>query len=164
MTVSESDVTCGKVWLPILGICALHLTHSCSAHSPAVNTHTHTLNTHPEEWAAIYAAAPGVAVGGSVPFCEGHLSRGNEGGEECRGPLEQEMDSFNLVNEAREAEFQMSNKTLLPSNKAEMTVTAATASDSLSVCTSILYLFYYPNMVVSFFLSVMFVWFATIYY
>ncbi len=39
------------------------------------------------------------------------------------------------------------NKTLLTSNKAKMTVTAATASDSLSVRTSILYLSY-PNMVV----------------
>ncbi len=30
------------------------------------------------------------------------------------------MDSFHLVNEARETEFQMSNKTLLTSNKAEI--------------------------------------------
>ncbi len=43
---------CGQVWWPILWICALHLAHS-SAHR-----HTHTVNTHPEQWAA-NAAAPG---------------------------------------------------------------------------------------------------------
>ncbi len=53
-------MTYDQVWWPILGICALHLTHpKC--------THTHTVNTHPEQWAVIYAAAPGGAVGGSVP-------------------------------------------------------------------------------------------------
>ncbi len=37
------DVTCGQVWCPILGICALHLTHP-SAHTQQweVNKHTHT--------------------------------------------------------------------------------------------------------------------------
>ncbi len=50
---SESEVTCGQVWWPILGICALHLTHS-SAH-----THTHTINTHPEQWADILLWHPG---------------------------------------------------------------------------------------------------------
>ncbi len=36
---SESDVTYGQVWWPILGICALHLTHpKCT--QTAVNTHT----------------------------------------------------------------------------------------------------------------------------
>ncbi len=45
-------------------------------------------------------------------------------------PKEQEMDSFNLVNEAREAELQMSKQDFInQSNKAEMMVTAATASD-----------------------------------
>ncbi len=43
-----------------------------------------------------------------------------------------------------------------------MTVTAATASDSLSVCTSILYLLYYPTLVVPVFYRLCFVWFATI--
>ncbi len=52
----ESDVTCGQVWLPILRVCALQLTHPKCTHT-AVNTHT--VNTHPEQWAAIYAAAPG---------------------------------------------------------------------------------------------------------
>ncbi len=37
------DVTCGQVWWPILGICALHLTHP----SATTNTHTHT-HTHRE--------------------------------------------------------------------------------------------------------------------
>ncbi len=31
---SESDVTCGQVWLPVLGICALHLTHPKCTHTP----------------------------------------------------------------------------------------------------------------------------------
>ncbi len=39
----------------ILRICALHLTHpKCTHTHTAVNTHT--MNTHPEQWAAIYAA------------------------------------------------------------------------------------------------------------
>ncbi len=42
---SESDVTCGQVWLPILGICALQLTHPKCTHT-AVNTHTHREHTH----------------------------------------------------------------------------------------------------------------------
>ncbi len=37
----KSDMTCGQVWLPILSICALHLSHpKCT--QTAVNTHTHT--------------------------------------------------------------------------------------------------------------------------
>ncbi len=36
---SESDVTYGQVWWPILGICALHLSHPKCTHT-AVNTHT----------------------------------------------------------------------------------------------------------------------------
>ncbi len=57
----------------------------CSAFNPSkVHTHssehTHTMNTHPEQWAAIYAAAPGEQLG--VRFlAQGHLSRGIEGGE-----------------------------------------------------------------------------------
>ncbi len=37
------DVTCGQVWWPMLGICALHLTHP-SVHTQqwVVNKHTHT--------------------------------------------------------------------------------------------------------------------------
>ncbi len=58
-------MTCGLVWLPILRIRALHLTHQTY--------------THPEQWAAIYAAAPGEQLG---VWCLalGHLSRGIEGG------------------------------------------------------------------------------------
>ncbi len=59
---------------------------------------------------------------------------------------EQEVDFFNEVNEAREAEFQMSKLDFIrQSNKAEITVAA---SDSLTVRTSILYPFYYPKLVV----------------
>ncbi len=77
----ESDVTYGQEWWPILGICALHLSHPKCTHT-AVNTHTHThiVNTHPEQWAAIYAAAPGEQLGVRC-LAQGHLSRGIEGGE-----------------------------------------------------------------------------------
>ncbi len=41
------DVTCAKVWCPILGICALHLTHpSAHAQQWVVNTNIHTPWTH----------------------------------------------------------------------------------------------------------------------
>ncbi len=72
-----SDVTYGQVWWPILGICALHLSHPKCTHS---SEHTHTVNTHPEQWAAIYAAAPGEQLGVRC-LAQGHLSRGIEGGE-----------------------------------------------------------------------------------
>ncbi len=36
---NESEVTYDQVWWPILGICALHLTHPKCTHT-AVNTHT----------------------------------------------------------------------------------------------------------------------------
>ncbi len=45
-----------------------------------MNTHTHTVNTHPEQWAAIYAAAPEEQLG-VRRFDQEHLSRGIEGGE-----------------------------------------------------------------------------------
>ncbi len=41
---SESDVTYDQVWWPILGICALHLTHPKWTHT-AVNRHTHRTHT-----------------------------------------------------------------------------------------------------------------------
>ncbi len=77
------DVTCGQEWWPMLGICALHLTHP-SVHTQqwVVNkhTHTHTVNTHQEHWAAINAAAPGEQLWVRC-LAQGHLSRGIEGGE-----------------------------------------------------------------------------------
>uniref|UniRef100_A0A672MZM6 Transmembrane protein 8B-like n=1 Tax=Sinocyclocheilus grahami TaxID=75366 RepID=A0A672MZM6_SINGR len=42
---------------------------------------THTVNTHLEQWAAIYAAAPGEQLGVRY-LAQGHLSRGMEGGRE----------------------------------------------------------------------------------
>ncbi len=74
----ESDVTYSQVWWPILGICALHLTHPTCTHT-AVNTHT--VNTHMEQWAAIYAAEPGEQLGVRCLAQGSHLSRGIEGGE-----------------------------------------------------------------------------------
>ncbi len=62
---------------PILGICALHLTHP-SAHTHSSETHTHT-HTHPEQWAA-KAVAPGEQLGVRCLAQGSHLSRGIEGG------------------------------------------------------------------------------------
>ncbi len=42
---------------------------------------THTVNTHPEQWAAIYAAAPGEQLGVRCLAQGFHLSRGIEGEE-----------------------------------------------------------------------------------
>ncbi len=67
---SESDVTYGQVWWPILGIRALHLPIQ-SAHTQQW-THIHTMNTHPEQWAASYAAAPGEQLGVQC-LPQGHL-------------------------------------------------------------------------------------------
>ncbi len=58
----------------ILRICALQLTHPMCTHT-AVNTHTH-----PEQWAAIYAAAPREQLEVRC-LAQGHLSHGVEGGE-----------------------------------------------------------------------------------
>ncbi len=62
-----------------------HTRNLCSAFDPSkVHTHssehTHTVNTHPEQWAAIYAAAPREQLGVQC-LAQGHLSRGIEGGE-----------------------------------------------------------------------------------
>ncbi len=78
-------VTCGQVWLPILEICALHLTHPKCTHT-AVNTHTPWTHTRSSgqpmlQWAA-NAAAPEEQLGVRC-LAQGHLSRGIEGGREC---------------------------------------------------------------------------------
>ncbi len=76
--MNENSFKSEKVTWPILGISALHLTH------PKVHTHnsehTHTINTHPEQWATIYAAVPGEQLGVRC-LAQEHLSRGIEGGE-----------------------------------------------------------------------------------
>ncbi len=69
--------TAKYVYVPILGICALQLTHPKCTHT-AVNTHT--VNTHPEQWAAIYVTAHGEQLGVRC-LAQGNLSRGIEGGE-----------------------------------------------------------------------------------
>ncbi len=51
---------------------SLHLTHPKCTHT--------AVNTHPEQWAVIYAAAPGEQLG-VRRLAQGHLSRGIEGGE-----------------------------------------------------------------------------------
>ncbi len=59
-----------------------HTRNLCSAFNPS-KVHTHTAvntHTHPEQWAAIYAAAPGEQLGVRY-LAQGHLSRGIEGGE-----------------------------------------------------------------------------------
>ncbi len=58
-----------------------HTWNLCSTFNLSkVHTHTHTVNTHPEQWAAIYAVAPGEQLGVRC-LAQGHLSRGIEGGE-----------------------------------------------------------------------------------
>ncbi len=63
--LSESDVTYGQVWWPILGICALQLTHPTCTHT-AVNTHTHREHTPGAVGSHLCCGARG-AVGGSLP-------------------------------------------------------------------------------------------------
>ncbi len=77
-----SDV---KKWRDIRPSMVTHTRNLCSAINPSkVHTHssehTYTVNTHPEQWAVVYAAAPGEQLG---VWClaQGHLSRGIEGGE-----------------------------------------------------------------------------------
>ncbi len=80
-----------------------HTRNLCSAINPSkVHTHssehTHTVNTHPEQWAAIYAAAPGEQLGVRC-LAQGHLSRGIEGGESAARdsnsqPLDYDSDSL----------------------------------------------------------------------
>ncbi len=64
-----------QVWWPILEIGPL--THP-SAHTQQWVVNIHTVNTHPEQWAAI-APAPGEL--GFRCLAQGHLSHGIEGGE-----------------------------------------------------------------------------------
>ncbi len=47
-------------------------------HSEQFTVNTHTINTHPEQWAAIYAAVEQLEV---QCLAQGHLGRGVEGGE-----------------------------------------------------------------------------------
>ncbi len=68
----ESDVTCGQVWWPILGIRALQLTHPKS-------THTHREHTPGAVGSHLCCGTRG-AVGGSVP-CSRAPQSWYEGGE-----------------------------------------------------------------------------------
>ena len=54
-----------------------HTQNLCSAFDPS-KVQTHTVNTHSEQWAAIYAAAPGEQLGVRC-LAQGHLSRGIAG-------------------------------------------------------------------------------------
>ncbi len=65
-------MVCGQVWWPILGICALHLTHP--------SAHTQKFIAYLEQWAA-NTAAPGEQLGVRCLAQGSHLSRGIEGGE-----------------------------------------------------------------------------------
>ncbi len=63
-----------------------HTRNLCSAINPSkVHTHssehTHTVNTHPEQWAAIYTAAPGEQLGVRC-LAQRHLSCGIKGWRE----------------------------------------------------------------------------------
>ncbi len=56
-----------------------HTQNLCSAFTHPKCTQT-AVNTHTEQWAAIYAAAPGEQLG-VLCLAQGHLSRGIEGGK-----------------------------------------------------------------------------------
>ncbi len=75
---SNVKVTSDQVWLPILGIGALHLTHPKCTHT---TVNTHTVNTHTEHWAAIYAAGPDGEQLWVRCLAQGHISHGIEGGQ-----------------------------------------------------------------------------------
>ncbi len=52
---NKNDVIYGQVWWPILGICALHLTHPKCTHTHThththSSEHTHTAWTHTQQW------------------------------------------------------------------------------------------------------------------
>ncbi len=85
-------------WHDIQPSMVTHTRNSCSAYNPSkVRTHssehTHTVNTHPEQWAAIYAAAPGEQLGVRC-LAQGHLSRGIEGGESAVHSLTSTYNSY----------------------------------------------------------------------
>ncbi len=81
------------VWWPILEIYALHLPIQ-SAHTHS-SEHTHTVNTHPEQWAAIYAAVPGEQLGDRC-LAQVPLSCGIEGGESAGHSLPPAYNSCRL--------------------------------------------------------------------
>ncbi len=62
-------MTYGQVWWPILGICALHLTHPSAHTQQWTHTHTHTHTPWTHTWSSGQAFCCGTrgAVGGSVP-------------------------------------------------------------------------------------------------
>ncbi len=85
-----------------------HTQNLCSAFNPSIvhihsSEHTHTaVNTHPEQWAAINAAAPGEQLGVQCLAQGSHLSRGIEGGESAGHslpsptPFDYESDSLTI--------------------------------------------------------------------
>ncbi len=73
-------------WHDIQPSMVTHARNLCSAFNPSkvhththISEHTHTVNTHPEQWAAIYAAA--VEQLGVRCLAQGHLSLSIEGEE-----------------------------------------------------------------------------------
>ncbi len=66
---SESDMTYNQVWWPILGICALHLTHPRCTHTQQwthTHTHTHTPWTPGAVGALLKAPNPSIEGGESA--------------------------------------------------------------------------------------------------
>ncbi len=83
--IAKSRILLKNKWHDIPPSKVTHTQNSCSAFNPSkVHTHssehTHTVNTHPEQWAAIYAAAPGEQLGVRCR-AQGHLSHGIEAEE-----------------------------------------------------------------------------------
>ncbi len=80
------------MWCDMRPSMVTHTQNLCSAFNPSkVHTHgsehIHTVNTHPEQWATIYAAAHGEQLGVRC-LARGHLSRGIEGRESAGHSLQ----------------------------------------------------------------------------
>ncbi len=56
--INKSEVTCGQVWCPILGICALHLTHPSAKTQQWTHARTHAhMHTHARTHAHMHTHA-----------------------------------------------------------------------------------------------------------
>ncbi len=74
-------MTCGQVWCPILGICALHVTYPCAHTQQWIVKHTHThTHTHREQLAV--RVFPRAQLGVRCLAQGSHLTRGIKGGRE----------------------------------------------------------------------------------
>ncbi len=71
--IKKRDVMCCQVWC---GVPYSAFNPSKSTHTAVSSKYTHTVNTHPEQWAAIFAVAPGEQSGVRCLAQGPHLSFG----------------------------------------------------------------------------------------